>query len=125
MKTLETGELQEVEHTETDGQSFIRRCSPVLDISGEVTGVVLIVFNITDRKQTEAGLKTANEFLQSLLENSPTPIFISGADGQINTVNRAWETMFGFAREQTIGRQFHDVFQRKQPKGSIAQTGKS
>ncbi len=117
MRAFDTGKLQEIEHTEMDGSSFIRRCSPVCDATGRIVGVVLIAFNITEHKQTKAGLKTAHEFLHSLLENSPTPICVSDSDGRINTINQAWERTLGFTQEQSVGRLFRDIFPEETAKG--------
>jgi PAS domain S-box-containing protein len=110
MKALEKGEPQETEDRLGDGQSFISRGNPVKNSAGAVLGVIQIALNVTKHKQTEEGLKTTHEFLHSLLENSPTPIYVSGRDGRIDTVNHAWEEVFGFRRAQAIGRSFNDIF---------------
>ena len=107
--TFMTGKLQERENTLSNGQSFIRRCNPVRDAAGAVSGVIHIALNITKHKQTEEGLKTTNAFLHSLLTNSPTPICVCDSDGRIDTVNQAWEKTLGFSREETVGRFFRDI----------------
>jgi len=92
------------------GRHFIARGIPVKDKQGKILGVMHIALNITKYKETEDGLKITNEFLHSLLRNSPTPICVSGPDGRIKTINNAWENTFGFKQNQTIGKFFHDIF---------------
>ncbi len=110
-EALETGQIWEDEESRpADGQCFIARGIPVRDGSGAIQGVLHIALNITKHKQTEEGLKTTNEFLHSLLENSPAPICVSHRDGRIDTVNQAWEKTLGYTRNHVVGRSFHDIF---------------
>ena len=110
---LEKGELQERESRLDDGRFFVRRANPIKDGSGTTLGVVQIALNVTQHKQTELGLKTTYEFLRSLLEHSPTPIFVTRGDGYVEMVNRAWETIAGFKREQAVGQFLRDIFPGK------------
>jgi PAS domain S-box-containing protein len=110
---LTKGELQEKDSRLDDGRFFIRRGSPIKDSTGAILGVVQIALNVTKHKEAEEGLKTTYEFLHSLLEYSPTPIIVSRRDGRIEMVNRAWEKIVGFTREQAVGRFFRDVFPAK------------
>ncbi len=55
------------------------------------------------RRQTEALKKTEQKF-RSLLEAAPDAMIISTADGEISLVNSQVEAMFGFRREEVIGR---------------------
>ena len=80
-EALETGQFWENEESKpADGLCFIARGIPVRDGSEAIQGVIHIALNITKHKQTEEGLKTTNEFLHSLLENSPAPICVSDRD---------------------------------------------
>lgn len=101
------------ESKSTEGRHFIARAIPVKDKLGKILGVLHIALNITKYKETEDGLKITNAFLRSLLENSPTPICVSDADGRISTVNDAWVNTLGFSEDRAIGRQFHEIFSRK------------
>ena len=55
--------LSDEYRSERDGKSFIRTLSPVKNQKGETTSVTVISKDITDRKQAEEALKTANENL--------------------------------------------------------------
>jgi signal transduction histidine kinase len=55
------------------------------------------------RRQTEALRKTEQKF-RSLLEAAPDAMIISSERGEINLVNSQVEAMFGYRREELIGR---------------------
>jgi len=113
IKALETGEVHKAEAKLSDGRTFITIGNPIKDNTGLILGVMQITLNITKHKQAEAGLQTTSKLLHSLLENSPTPIYVSDIDGRIDTVNRAWEKTFGFQHTQVTGRSFYDIFTRE------------
>jgi PAS domain S-box-containing protein len=50
-----------------------------------------------------AALRT-RALLAGLLDHAPTPIFVTGVDGRLLLVNRAWEETTGFPRAQVLGR---------------------
>lgn len=104
------GNLHEREDKFDDGRFIIRRGSPVKDSSGGVRGVVQIALDVTTRRKTEEDLKTTDQFLQSLLKNSPAPICLYSPDGRIGIVNPAWEEIFGLKNEDVAGKLFHDIF---------------
>jgi PAS domain S-box-containing protein len=108
---FETGAIQDREESRLpDGRCFVVRTVPVRDDSGSFAGAVQVTLNITKFKEAEEGLKTTNEFLHSLLGNSPTPICVFGRDGRIDTVNRAWERIFGISRDEAVGHPLPDIF---------------
>ncbi|MDG2519734.1 ATP-binding protein [Lysobacter soli] len=54
--------------------------------------------------RAEAALAAQLHFQQALLENIPYAVFVKDREGRYITVNRAYEAMFGVAREQLVGR---------------------
>jgi len=58
--------------------------------------------NVVSRVSSESG--RAEELFRGLLESAPDAIVILGADGAIAIVNVQTEQLFGYAREQLIGR---------------------
>jgi signal transduction histidine kinase len=60
------------------------------------------------RRQTEALRKTEQKF-RSLLEAAPDAMIISSEDGVINLVNSQVEAMFGYRREDLVGRGIHTL----------------
>jgi PAS domain S-box-containing protein len=69
---------------------------PLRDGSGQQWGVVSAVRDITERKQTSAALKEAEEKYRGIFENSIEGIFQSSPDGRFLSANPAIARMFGY-----------------------------
>ncbi len=69
--------------------------------SGEI---VTVYDDITERKQVEEALRDSEEFISSLLNNSPHPILVINPDTSVRYVSPALETLTGFSSEEIIGR---------------------
>ena len=67
---------------------------------------LLSVFtDITARKEAERALRASEQRFEKIVESSPLPMTITRlADGVYLNVNRAFETLTGYARERVIGR---------------------
>ena len=82
----------------------------VLTEDGTVTGFQAVARDITDRKLTEARLKSTTQKLETLIQTSPLAIMSLDTAG--NTVvrwNQAAEEMFGWRKEEVLGRPFPTV----------------
>jgi protein-histidine pros-kinase len=73
------------------------RLLPLRDQTGRVRGTSAIARKVTAPRR-------AHERLQSMLESAPDAIVVSSPTGEIVLVNTQTEDMFGFTREQLIGR---------------------
>lgn len=97
----ETVELVE-EHVTPDGKLQIVRTikSPVRDESGNVVGVQVMLWDITEgRRQSELIRK-----LSRAVEQSPTSIIITDAEQRIEYVNPAFTQVTGYAVEEVLGK---------------------
>lgn len=59
---------------------------PMLDASGQVTGVLVDGVDVTDRSKALSDLKTTEQFLQSVLGASPDCIKVLGLDGRLDYI---------------------------------------
>lgn len=66
-ETLATGLTREREYLSPSGRTFIVRCNPIFDQSGQVKGAIHMAFDITERKRMEQSLVQARLFLEHLL----------------------------------------------------------
>ena len=69
---------------------------PVVE-EGEPTGYLVIYHDISE-------LQRQKQYYQSLLEVSPTAIVTTDPDHKVTSWNPAAETLFGYAREEAVGR---------------------
>jgi rsbT co-antagonist protein RsbR len=72
--------------------------SPIRAPDGKLTGFVKVTRDISDRR-------SADEIFRGLLESAPDAMVIVGSDGRIVLVNRQTEQLFGFGRDELVGRE--------------------
>jgi PAS domain S-box-containing protein len=73
---------------------------PFTNEDDEITGVIGISTDITDRKLAENELRK----FSVAVEQSPASIIITGVDGTIEYINPVFTTLTGYTAEETIGR---------------------
>jgi len=102
----------ELIHTRRDG-SLVTVFSRWAARRSEEGGTELLELNtdITERKSIElsfekkkAELEQASRRFQALLESAPDGIIIGNANGEIVLINSQTESLFGYAREELLGR---------------------
>lgn len=95
---------ERVEHFETKRVSRDGReievsvaISPVSDDSGRVIGASTVMRDVSERKEAEERFRLA-------VESSPNAMVMIDKDGQIVLVNAETERIFGYSREELLGR---------------------
>ena len=63
-----------------------------------------------ERKRAEESLRDAQEFVSNVLEHAPVSIYVTGADGRLQLVNRIWEQGANQRREAVLGHLLTEVF---------------
>ncbi len=71
--------------------------SPIRDAVGRLIGFAKVVHDITERKLTE-------ERFQLVVEGCPSAIIMVDASGRIALVNNQTETLFGYSRQDLLGK---------------------
>jgi PAS domain S-box-containing protein len=80
--------------------------SPVKKTAGSVLYVIALIEDISDRKEAENKLITANEEHQSLLDNIQDVYYRSDDQGRLITLSRSFPGMFGYDnREEALGKE--------------------
>jgi PAS domain S-box-containing protein len=88
--------------------------SPLFDSSGEFTGAVNMLVDITERKRQEEAARQSEQDLRDFLENAHMPIHWVGPDGIVLWANRAELQMLGYSPDEYFGRHIAD-FHADQP----------
>jgi PAS domain S-box-containing protein len=79
--------------------------SPVHDAAGEVTGVSIIVHDVSRRVRAERELRESEEKFAAAFRASPDLMDISRlSDGKVLEVNEGFTQMLGYARDEAIGK---------------------
>ena len=66
--------------------------------------------DVTERKRAERELEQTRAFLDTIVENVPSPIIVKDADSlRYLLINRAAESYFGLSREKIVGRRAAEV----------------
>jgi PAS domain S-box-containing protein len=82
---------------------------PLLGADGLPEQFIAIRTDITVRKAMEAELAEQLRFVEVLLEATPTAIYLKDKQGRYLRFNKAFETLFGIAREEWIGKTVFDL----------------
>ena len=85
------------------------RGAPLLNGKGQTYALLSVTRDVTERKQWERRLQEQLQFLQTLMETIPMPVFYKDRNGLYQGCNRAFEDFLGTAKEQLIGRSVYDV----------------
>jgi PAS domain-containing protein len=86
---------------------FQVKTSPVYDPRGKQIGITVLAEGIDDRKKAEAELRESEEKFRSLVEQSLVGVYII-QDNKLAYVNPGFEKIFGYSREQLIGKMSFD-----------------
>ena len=98
----------EKEYIRKDGSRFpILVAGAMLDESR--TRGVAFVLDITERKQAEIGLENSRNFLDSVIDQSPNPMWISDETGTLIRLNRACLELLQITPDEVVGK--YNVFQ--------------
>lgn len=71
----------------------------VMRSDGQITGVIVITRDITERRCTEEALKASEEFNRAVVENSPLGVSVRSRTGRLLGCNQSWQKIFGFSDE--------------------------
>ncbi len=70
--------------------------APIRNRYGDVTNVVIVYHDITDRVRTEKALRETGEMYRNVFEHASDLIQSVSPDGTFNFVNRAWRETLGY-----------------------------
>jgi PAS domain S-box-containing protein len=74
-------------------------------------GLSVYFKNISKRKQAEEEMRRTQNFLNSIVENIPHTIFVKDAkELKFVSINKAAEELFGFSKENIVGKSDRDFF---------------
>ena len=104
---------EELSLNRRQGKEFWQLTSkvPLYNTDGEVTGLVGIGLDITDRKRTEEVLRLRESYLTSIIENQPGLVWLKDAESRFLAVNRRFAKSCGLDRPELLaGKTDRDIW---------------
>jgi PAS domain S-box-containing protein len=103
-------ELQ-ARHRDNTEKHIVASASPLFDEVGEVRGAVGAFIDVTERKQMENTLRERAD----LLELATEAIMVRDLDGVLHYWNSGAEELYGWKREEILGKPLHQVLKTAFP----------
>ncbi|MEO8285529.1 MAG: PAS domain S-box protein [Chloroflexota bacterium] len=82
---------------------------PIHDDAGNVTGLLTVSIDVTEKVRTRREIERQRTLLQSIVENTPVAIAFYDVEMRLVQVNNAWARLSGLDRETATGKMFHEV----------------
>jgi PAS domain S-box-containing protein len=82
----------------------------VTDDTGAVVAVFSLFQDVTERTRYERELEAMKRRLETILENTTTPMYMKDDQGRFRFVNRGFRELFGLEDEEIVDRTDHDLF---------------
>lgn len=83
--------------------------SPLRDEKGNLTGAVLIIQDITERKQSETALRESENKFRNLFDFATDAIFVQSLNGKLLSVNNQACKLLGYTKEEFSTLKFSDL----------------
>jgi two-component system CheB/CheR fusion protein len=99
-------------------------CGPYRTVDDKIDGVVITFIDVSERHRVEAALRESERRLAQemrLVDLSRDPIFVWEVDGGIVEWNRGSEELYGYSREEAIGRSKEQLLRTTVPGSSFSE----
>ncbi|MBI5727701.1 MAG: PocR ligand-binding domain-containing protein [Ignavibacteriales bacterium] len=84
--------------------------APIRNNTGNITGVILVFSDVTEKYLAARALKENQVFLSELIENNGASIYAKDINGHYVLVNKKWEKVTGISREAAYGKSDEFLF---------------
>lgn len=117
-------DLTPVEHEVRSGNGrwYLVRMRPYRTIDDKIDGIVATFVDITERRRAEENARESKQRLEQemrLVELSRSPIFVWDFDDGISQWNRGSEELYGYSREEVLGKQKESLLKTVVPGSSF------
>jgi PAS domain S-box-containing protein len=107
-RAIATGELQVYEQQYDQAGRLVHQEVRIVALAPDEA--LVIVRDISTRKQAEANLRASEAKLQAILDCSPAVVFVKDLEGRHTLVNQAFLNVFDCTLDEVIGQTNHGFF---------------
>lgn len=95
--------------------SIDHSASPIRDEKGNITGVVLVVNDVSDRRIAENALRESENRYRNLFDNATDAIIVQSLKGSIMSVNNEACRLLGYEKKELYNLNFSDLVYPENP----------
>jgi len=103
-----------------NGQEFDAFRRPIRDENGEISGVVGVLVNVSDRVRVQQALEASEARHRGVVNSLTEIVFQSDQNGHWLFLNQAWEDVLGYPVEESLGRHAREFIHPDDVAGVIA-----
>jgi PAS domain S-box-containing protein len=116
-RLIDSGVTEEIEEKYVKGgeEFWVNTVkTPIRDQQGNITGILGIFWDITERKQAEEALRLSEKRYRRLFERNVAGVYLTTLDGQLIDVNDAFVKILGYeSREELLSHRAEDLYFHK------------
>lgn len=105
-------EPYEITYKRKDGSTFLGETmgTPILDQAGEVMANVVIIRDISSRREVEKSMWASEKRLRTIMDAVPSLIYVKNAESRFLAANKAVADNLGLPLNQIIGRRQDELY---------------
>jgi two-component system CheB/CheR fusion protein len=112
-EVLETLGTREVEVQDREGRWHLMRIRPYRTSENKIEGLVLVLVDIDQLRNSQQGLREARDFANSLVASVPVPVVVLETDCRIKQTNTAFRELTQLQPQELMGRSLPDLVKLK------------
>ena len=112
-EVLDTLGTREVEVQDRHGRWHLLRVRPYRTAENKIEGLVLVLVDIDQLRQSQQGMREARDFADSIVGSVPVPVVVLSKDCTIRKVNKSFRDLAELGDSELNGRSFPDLVRLK------------
>lgn len=110
---LDTLGTREIEVQDREGRWHLMRVRPYRTTENKIEGLVVVLVDIDQLRQTQQGLREARDFADSIVASVPVPVVVLNTDCLVRTANRSFRDLTQLEDRDLLGRSLPDLVRMK------------
>jgi diguanylate cyclase (GGDEF)-like protein/PAS domain S-box-containing protein len=103
---------------EVAGLTFETQCAPLRDRSGQISGLIGVAMDVTERRRAQEALRESEEKFRRIFDNVYDTYYRTDAQGIITEISPSVER-YGYTPEELIGTQVLNVYEDPEERSGL------